>query len=127
MREITSHKVNGLNEAIMVLAKDGPGPGGASHHYLVSPHTLPGDHPEGAINPVEIKFQNGPIAEAGVNGISNEALLAVVIDRLQGFQSGQYACRENAIALTKLQEAQMWLLSRTRERMARGVEGTSQK
>jgi len=52
-----------------------------------------------------------------VNGISNEALLAIVEDRLKGFQSGQYACRENALALTKLQEAMMWLHSRTRERI----------
>lgn len=55
----------------------------------------------------------------------NEALLAIVEDRLQGFQSGQYACRENALALTKLQEAMMWLQKRTRDRMARGVEGSN--
>lgn len=67
------------------------------------------------------------IAEAGVNGISNEALLAIVEDRLLGFQSGEYACRENAVALTKIQEAMMWLQKRTRDRAARGVEGTSQK
>lgn len=75
----------------------------------------------------DINFQNGPIAESGVNGISNEALLAIVEDRLIGFQSGEYACRENAIALTKLQEAMMWLQKRTRDRVARGVEGTMQK
>ena len=74
-----------------------------------------------------IKFQNGPILEFGVNGISNESLLAIVEDRLAGFQSGEFACRENAIALIKLQEAMMWLQKRTRDRMARGVEGTNQK
>ena len=71
-----------------------------------------------------ISFQNGPIGEVGVNGVSNEALLAVVEDRLLGFQSGPYACRDNAVALTKIQEAMMWLQKRTHERMARGVEGT---
>lgn len=75
----------------------------------------------------DINFQNGPIKESGVNGISNESLLAIVEDRLLGFQSGQFACRENAIALTKLQEAMMWLQKRTRDRVARGVEGTNQK
>jgi hypothetical protein len=60
-----------------------------------------------------------------VNGVSNEALLAIVEDRLQGFQSGPFACRENAVALTKLQESMMWLQKRTRERMARNVEGTN--
>jgi hypothetical protein len=74
-----------------------------------------------------IYFQQGPIAEAGVNGVSNEALLAVVEDRLQGFQAGEFANRETAIALTKVQEAIMWLHKRTRDRIARGVEGTHQK
>ena len=65
--------------------------------------------------------------EFGVNGISGEALLAIVEDRLIGFQSGGYACRENAVALTKVQEAIMWLQKRTLDRMRRGVEGTSVK
>jgi hypothetical protein len=126
-RELTSHKVNGLNEQINVFVMDEPGQGNACHHYRIEPITLPGDHPEGAINPCDIVFQNGPILESGVNGLSNEALLAVVEDRLLGFQSGPFACRENAIALTKLQEAMLWLQKRTRDRMARGVEGTHQK
>jgi hypothetical protein len=124
-REITCHKVNGLNEAITIAVMDGPGPGGASHYYRVEP--IATDHPQGAINPVEIRFQDGPIQESGVNGVSNEALIAVVIDRLQSFQKGSFACRENALALTKLEEAMHWLHHRTRERLARGVEGTNQK
>lgn len=53
--------------------------------------------------------------------------MAVQIDRLRSFQKGQYACRENAIALTHMEEALMWLQKRTRDRLARGVEGTSAK
>ena len=41
--------------------------------------------------------------EAGKNGIHNEDLLVIVIDRLRGFQSGPFKCRENAIAITKLE------------------------
>ena len=120
MREITTHKVNGLNEALEVLAVDEAGSGGASHHYLIAirdqvPHRA------------EFFFQDGPIGEVGVNGLSNESLLAVVIDRLQGFQKGPFACRENALALTKLEESMHWLHSRTRERVQRGVEGTLNK
>ena len=74
-----------------------------------------------------LHFQNGPIKEAGFNGISVEALLAIVEDRLLGFQSGVFNCRENAVALTKIQEAMMWLQKRTRDRLARGVEGTNVK
>lgn len=118
MRELTSHKVNGLNEAITITVMDEPGQGNACHEYNLTMRTAD-DRCFGA----EIRFQNGPILEAGVNGISNEALLAIVEDRLLGFQSGQYACRENALALTKLQEAMMWLQKRTRDRVARGVEG----
>jgi len=54
-------------------------------------------------------------------------LIAVVIDRLQGFQGGKFACRENALALTKLEEAVHWLHHRTAQRLARGVEGTHEK
>ena len=57
----------------------------------------------------------------------NEDLIAIVIDRMRGFQSGDYACRDNAIALTKLEEALMWLRNRTNGREARGVEGTNIK
>lgn len=125
MRELTSHRVNGLNESINIIAMDEPGAGNASHVYRVEPIT--DTYPQGTINQFEMKFQKGPIAEAGVNGCSNEALLAIVEDRLKGFQSGDYACRENAIALTKIQEAMHWLHHRTRERVARGVEGTLTK
>lgn len=125
MRELTSHRVNGLNEALRIVVLDEPGQGNACHKYEIGYGSGPDDLSDA--NPCYIRFQNGPIAEVGVNGLSNEALLAVVEDRLLGFQSGQYACRENAVALTKLQEAMMWLQKRTRDRMARGVEGTNQK
>ena len=125
MRELTSHKVNGLNECIKIEVLDGPGPGNACHQYRICGVEGPLDHHP--IPTIEIRFQNGAINEVGANGLSNEALLAVVEDRLAGFQSGQYACRENAVALTKIQEAMMWLQKRTRDRMARGVEGTMAK
>ena len=125
MRELTSHRVAGLNEALRIVVLDEPGPGNACHKYEIAWGDPPEDMSES--NPTYIHFQEGPISEAGVNGGSNEALLAIVEDRLLGFQSGEYACRENAISLTKIQEAMMWLQKRTRDRLARGVEGTSQK
>jgi hypothetical protein len=73
-----------------------------------------------------ISFQNGPIAEAGVNGLTQEALLAIVADRLRSFQAGPYACPENGDALAAVEEAMACLHSRTKARMARGVEGTHQ-
>lgn len=70
-----------------------------------------------------LDFQEGPVCEAGVNGVTNEALLAIVADRLMVFQRGPMACRENALALKKIEEALQWLHARTRRRLAAGVEG----
>lgn len=135
MRELTDHKVNGLNEALKIEVTDEPGPGGACHRYEVTgfdtarnPSSVGAAGFKCSFSRMPVLFQNGPIAEVGaVNGISQEALLAIVIDRLRSFQAGPFACRENALALTKLEEALMWLQKRTRDRVARGVEGTSQK
>lgn len=119
MRKITDHIANPVNDRIEISAMDNPGAGGAHHHYAVDVN--------GSENGLDIYFQNGPIAEAGVNGVTQEVLLAVVIDRLRCFQAGPYACMENADALTHSVEALEALKSRTRARMARGVEGTHAK
>ena len=120
-RIITDHKVNGLNEALEITAVDQPGPGGANHVY----HIILDSGAGPAFVAANLSFQNGPIATpADFNGITNEALLAVLIDRMRGFQSGKFACSENANALTHLEEAMMWLQKRTRDRIARCVEGT---
>lgn len=72
-----------------------------------------------------ISFQNGPISSYGVNGVTHESLLAIIIDRFEGFQQGPYACKFNAEVLAYLKNAQSAMLDRTRERMSRGVEGTN--
>jgi len=56
------------------------------------------------------------------HGTTLEELIAVGIERLQ-FLNGRFSSRENALAITKMQEALMWLNERTRDRKARGVEG----
>jgi hypothetical protein len=127
MRELTSHKVHGLNDDLDIVVCDEPGQGNACHEYQVNYCLNPGTSAGGVSPLCYVKFQNGPIKETGINGISNEALLAIIEDRLVGFQSGPFACRENAIALTKIQEAAMWLQKRTRDRLASGIEGTNVK
>jgi hypothetical protein len=108
-----------------VFALDEAGQGGANHVYQVR-EVVPEDATasEDEIY-AKVKFQDGAIKEFGINGCHNEDLIAIVIDRLYGFQSGKFACRENAIAITKLEEALMWLNKRTTDRIRRGVEGTS--
>lgn len=119
MRKIEDHKVNPVNDRVDITVMDEPGAGGANHHYAVDV--------DGSENGLDVYFQNGPIAEAGVNGVTQEVLLAIVIDRLKSFQAGPFACIENAAALTHSQAALEALKSRTRARMARGVEGTLAK
>jgi hypothetical protein len=97
----------------------------APHHFIVrsAPKT---ETSTGLCFEQSIHFQEGPIKECGVNGVFNEDLIAMVIARLEHFQKSEYACRENALAITKLEEALMWLRKRTVGRENRGVEGTHQ-
>lgn len=118
MREITSHKVEGA-DTLGVFVRDEKGHGNANHDYLI----LQGDANSGRLG--RIRFQNGPIKEHGINGVSDEVLLAILIDRLEGFQAGDYACPENAVTLANLQAAMQSMLRRTKARVAREVEGTS--
>lgn len=124
MRTIHDHQVNPANDALTITAFDEPGSGGAHHQYLIQslPNTTAPDT-EGKVD-VLIQFQDGPIAEVGVNGLTHEALLAIVADRLRSFQAGPYKTKANACALTHIEEAMHWLHQRTLERMRRGVEGT---
>jgi len=59
------------------------------------------------------------------NGTTNEEVLRVLIDRLQSLNK-KLPSRQTSIAITKCEEALMWLNNRTQERKARGVEGTPQ-
>lgn len=120
MRELTSHLVNGVNKGLRIDVVDEPGPGGAHHEYAIT--IVDGER---VLGPTwNIKFQNGPIAEVGTNGLTHEALLAVCIDRLECFQNGPFACAENAVALAHLRLARNSLQARTQRRIAQGVEGT---
>lgn len=109
MRTIEDHKVNPANDALTITVRDEPGPGGANHKYEIHGFNAEGIPANSGY--AVLDFQNGPIAEVGVNGVTQEALLAVVADRLRSFQAGPFACRENAIALTKVEEAMHWLHS----------------
>lgn len=71
----------------------------------------------------EINFQCGPIKEVGVNGCQVDDILKVCLDRLKGFQNGPFASPENAQAIIKLEECLMWQEKRTKDRVARDIEG----
>jgi hypothetical protein len=123
---IDSHEVTGAASNLQIRVDDEPAqPGGANHCYRIDGFTAllaNGDHAIGA----DILFQNGPIPQVGNNGLTIEALLAVIAHRLEGFQNGPFASADNEEALDGVLKAMGALQRRTRNRIARQVEGTYQ-
>jgi hypothetical protein len=128
---LDTHKVPGLEHELDIHIMDAPGAGNANHRYDItgfnSGSNISGYAEHRYVPPFDetiLLFQNGPIANDRPNGITLEALLAVVAHRLTGFQSGPYACAENQLALDHTNAALTALKARTAARLARGVEGT---
>jgi hypothetical protein len=75
-----------------------------------------------------IEFQNGARKLTdSKHGVLDTDLLEIVRDRLRCFQQGEYSTRENAIALTHIEEALLWLNKRVEDRIERNVLGTNNK
>lgn len=123
MRKLTDHIVSGDQAVqLQIEVTDEPGAGGVNHEYAI--YGPPAK--DTRVNAWRVCFQNGPTKESGVNGITQEALLAIVIDRLRSFQAGPYTCDANAKALLFCEKA-LWSLhlqERTIARIKCGVEGT---
>ena len=71
---------------------------------------------------VQITWQDGTIREVGRNGVQVAEALEVVLNQLKGYQD-QFPCKENAMSITKIEEAILWQEKRTMDRIKRGVEG----
>jgi hypothetical protein len=76
-----------------------------------------------------ITWQNGPLGRGEdrkePNGAFVETVIAAAKQRIEYYNNNtKFKCRENSMAITKLDEALMWLDSRTQDREKRGVEGT---
>lgn len=69
-----------------------------------------------------LNFQNGSPLTNGVNGITNESLLSILIHRLT-LLNAKFACAENVKALSLLTQASKQLDLRTQDRKSRGVDG----
>lgn len=76
----------------------------------------------GETSTVKFTIQNGPIKEFGVNGCQIDDVVDWAKEKIEVFQQA-FPCRENAIALTKLDEAILWLMKRKLDREKRHVEG----
>lgn len=111
-----------------VYVRDEKGPGGAHHAYEIV-EEVP-SIPDGYFETmsISIQFQKGPRKELNsVHGIIDSDLLEIVRHRLQCFQAGEYATRENEMALTHIEEALMWLNRRVEDRIERNVLGMNKK
>lgn len=75
---------------------------------------------------VTFNGQRGPIKEVGVNGCQVDDVIKFARLTIEVFNK-KFPCRENSIAITKLQEAELWLMQRRLDQEERGVEGTNQK
>lgn len=76
------------------------------------------------VNSLSFNIQNGPIKENGVNGCQVDTIIEAAKIILEGLNKN-FPCRENATAITKLDEALLWLLKRKLDREKRNVEGLS--
>lgn len=114
IREIVSHKVN--DRQPQLFASGNVSTGGAEQSYEITYDNEPGEDVTICLDFISLEE----------NGVTNEALLAIVIDRLEGFQRGPFACEENADALGSCRDAMLFLRSRTLDRMERGVEGKAE-
>ena len=116
-------KRNNLNE---VFVADTAHPVNKGHHVYAVRYVAPGIENTPVATVVEIKFQNGPRNEKdSIPGVLDTDLLEIVRHRLQSFQSGPYATRENAMALTHLEESLMWMNKRVEDRAEQGTLGTN--
>lgn len=128
----TIQKREKLND---VFAVDEKGPGGANHLYIVYKNgsaVLEDDDtslrgkPEDLL--LTIQMQCGPRKEAdSLPGVIDSDLLEIVRDRLKAFQAGPFSSRENACALTHIEEALMWLNRRVEDRIERNVLGKNER
>ena len=117
----TIQKRNNLNA---VYADGEMGNGGAYHEYKICYEP----NQDGYVRTHVISFQNGPRKINGsTNGVLDCDLLEIVRHRLSCFQKGEFATRENAIALTHIEEALLWMNKRVEDRAERGVLGTNGK
>lgn len=77
-----------------------------------------------------IKFCRGDKNNPSIDrqtGVFVESLLETIVHRLKTVNVGELASKETSVAITKVEEAILWLGKRSEDRRVRGVEGTYSK
>lgn len=79
---------------------------------------------------MSIKFCKGNKSDPSAfrqSGFLTETLIAAAKKYLEENNIGELSTRETSMAITKLDEALMWIQKRADDRAVRGVQGTYQK
>lgn len=137
VKVLTKHWINACNEQLDIKAIDALGVGGANNAYLITGFDTATNPSVSEFDEYDLSvthgryglcvlFQQGAPKDVGVNGITDEVLIAILIDRFEGFQKGPFNCAENAAALSMLEGVMYAVKSRAESRKLRGVEGTHQ-
>lgn len=123
-RRLEAHPPGHPCAGLIVESLDSCGPGDPGYLYRISGYDPRGNATGPLCDPptldrLQLLFQRDDPAAVGLNGVTVEALLAIVEHRLRGWSGGLYPSEETTHALVKIQEAQLWLAARTR-RLAAG-------
>lgn len=81
-------------------------------------------------DPLYVNFCKGNKEDSSYfrqTGIFTETLIQVAKEYLEEVNHGELATRETAMAITKLDEALLWIGKRAEDRKSRNVQGTYQK
>jgi hypothetical protein len=116
---IKSEEIYKDHNGISVIANSGRGLDG--HSYEVY---YPKDENDPLVPKqlMHMHFQSGAVPINGVNGITNEILLAILINRTKILDC-QYPCTENKLAISHMEDALGILEQRTARRISKGIEG----
>ncbi len=126
LEEVTFHKVEGDGNPTRLYAVGERNVAGAHDRFCVTGLYLQHEGCQGAL-PIEgLDFQHGNPLTNGYNGVTIEQVLAMGKHRLEGYQSGPFACADNQEAIDHITQAIEALQRRTKDRIAREVKNTNE-
>ena len=75
---------------------------------------------------ISFEIQSDPIGEVGINGVQALDILKYIKNLFESLNEA-FPCRENALTITKIEEAIHWQDARTKDRERRKVEGKNEQ
>lgn len=112
------HVVKALGKMMPDIGDDGPRPK-FPYDFI---HIENKEDKEGVAPIVKFTIQSDPIGKVGINGCQAVDMLEYTKCLFQSLND-VFPCRENALTITKLEEAIHWQTARTNDRIKRNVEG----